>query len=179
MELFYHELDNKFSSILSGFCLTTLREENKKIAKKYEFFDINELKELTNDFLIYIRNFLKLKNYEFLSIDQQSVLVKNQGEVNRFFIDFDHGDQAEEIKIKILDKGVKCGISTNEEKYIFIISINKKCIYLFNLEKLKSFFKENQNSRKLITETDSLFKTQYILFDAKNIGQKGKFFNIN
>lgn len=178
MDIFYRELDTKFSSILSGFCLTALREENSKIAKKYDCFDPEKIVDIKNDYFIYISNYLRLKKYSSVKICDQYILVEENDLESKFFIDFDYGNSEEEFKIKILDKGVKCGISTSEEKYVFIISINKKSICLLNLEKLKNKFKEEQGSRKLITETDSLFKSQYISFDISKIGQKTKLFNI-
>lgn len=177
MDIFYRELDAKFSSILSGFCLTSLRDENNKIAKKYDCFDSEKIIDIKNDYFIYISNYLKLKKYSSVTIHDQYIMVDDNDLQSKFFIDFDYGD-LQEYKIKILDKGVKCGISTSDEKYIFIVSINKKSICLLNLEKLKNKFREEQESRKLITETDSLFKSQYISFDISKIGQKPKIFNI-
>ena len=59
----YNLLDSKFEQILSGTCLTSFREENKKIAKKYDVMSEEKLLDMKQDFLKYIQNYLFLKGY--------------------------------------------------------------------------------------------------------------------
>lgn len=180
MEILYANLEGKFNNILSGICLTSIREENSKITKKYEAFDRSMVKDLRDDFLIYIRNYLFLKGYDSVEIaNEKSVLTATKDNQDyTFLIDFDHNGNDGTISIKILDKGVKCGISESEAKYVFVISVEKGMMVLLNSEKVKTLAKEKSKGVNIITETESLFKTQYLNLDLDSIEGKAKFFRL-
>lgn len=180
MEILYANLEGKFNSILSGICLTSIREENNKISKKYKVFDKSLVKDLKGDFLVYIRNYLFLKGYDSVEIsNEKSVLTAFKENQNyTFLIDFDYNGNDGTISIKILDKGVKCGISESEAKYVFVISIEKGVMVLLNSEKVKTLAKEKSGGVQIITETESLFKTQYLNLDLNLLEGKAKFFRL-
>lgn len=180
MEILYANLEGKFNSILSGICLTSIREENNKISKKYEVFDHSLIKDLKDDFLVYIRNYLFLKGYDSVDIaSEKSVLTASKDNQNyTFLVDFDYGGNDGAISMKILDKGVKCGISDSESKYVFVISVEKGIMVLLNCEKIKTLAKEKSEGVQIITETESLFKTQYLNLGLDSLEGKAKFFRL-
>ena len=183
MEDFYKDIDSNFESILSGDCLTTYRNENSKIAKKYDQFnpeDLVKISETKFDFLIYLANYLFLKGYQIIGRDPiNSSIVSTYNSVEyEFLLDFDYSDNPEEIKIKVLDKGLKEGISGYDCKYVFIISLQKMKIFLLNCDTLKKQIKENRANFNILTENDALFKTQFISFSASSLNQKIRSFLI-
>lgn len=175
---FYEQLDNKFENILSGICLTAFREENKKIASKHDKLEENNLLDVKNDFLKYIKNYLFLKDYKDIKLSEDSISAEYNGVTYEFFVDFDWGDESGSYKIKILDNGLKTGISKSEIKYVFIISLSKGNFILLNSESLKKQIKENRDQFQLITENKNLFKSQFVTFELSKLGQKVKTFYI-
>ena len=174
----YNLLDNKFENILSGVCLTSIRETNKSIVKKYDFIDEDNFAEIKSDFLIFIKNFLFLKEYEIISVQDNVLYAKKDDQEYEFLIDFDWGSEKNQIKIKFFDKGINSGISNFEGRYFFIISINKGFLYLVNCEKLKKQVKEDKQQFKILTEQTDLFKSKFIEFDLNNLSQKIKAFSL-
>jgi len=174
----YELLDEKFEKILSGTCLTIIREENKKIASKYNSLEEESLLDAKNDFLKYIHNYLFLKQYDIISIDDEKILTNLNGNNCEFLIDFDWSFEENIVKIKVLDKGLKTGISKHDIKYVFFISPNKSNFILLNCENLKKQIKENRENFEVITLNDNLFKTQFISFDLSKLNQKIKIFRL-
>ena len=174
----YNLLDNKFEQILSGTCLTSYREENKKISKKYDIISEEKLLDIKEDFLKYIQNYLFLKGYSIESAKDDVVLALKDDNKFEFLIDYDWGINDGNLKLKILDRGLKTGISKYDSKYLFIISIEKGLFFLLNGENLKKQIKENRDSFNILTENDNLFKTQYVNFDILQLGQKSKIFSL-
>lgn len=174
----YESLEKKFESILSGNCLTSYREENKKIINKLQEFKDENFKKIKNDFLIYIKNYLILKKYQILSIEDDFVNAKNdQGEF-QFLIDYDWSTDEEIIKIKTLDNTLKTCFSNYEGKYMFLISIPKGVFYIMNCQNLKKELKDNRTKYHILTENTSLFKSQFISFNIGKINQKFKIFSL-
>lgn len=178
MEILYSNLEGKFSNILSGTCLTSFREENARISKRYESFDASRIKDMREDFAVYITNYLYLKGYENVESNSENCeIIASKGEDKySFLLDFDWGSNDGTFSVKVLDKGVKCGISESASKFVFVISVEKKLIALLNCEKIKSMAKDKAKGFKLVTESDSLFKTQYLNLDLDSIGAKSKLF---
>jgi hypothetical protein len=174
----YNLLDSKFEQILSGTCLTSFREENKKIAKKYDVMSEEKLLDMKQDFLKYIQNYLFLKGYNIENASDDVVVAIKDDNRFEFLIDYDWGVNDGNLKIKILDRGLKNGISKHDSKYLFIISVEKNLFFLLNGETLKKQIKENRDSFKILTENDNLFKTQYVNFDILQLSQKAKIFSI-
>lgn len=178
MDSFYSLLENKFSSILSGNCLTNIREENKKIASKYTSFDENNYFKIKDDFINYFKNYLFLKGYTDISSSDFYVSGKFKEELYVFSILFDYTGTSSEFSLKILDKGGKFGISNSECKYGFIISIEKGIFFMINLDKLRSQIKENRSIFNIITENQELFESKYVVFNLEKINQKTKIFTL-
>jgi hypothetical protein len=180
MELLYRNLEEKFERILSGTCLTSFRDENARIIKKYDCFDESELTGTKQDFRKYVSNYLFLKGYDSVHISESNDFVtarNGEGEFT-FFIDFDRGGNDGSLSVKVLDKGAKCGISNTDAKYVFIISIEKRLMVLMNCENLKSYVKEKKPGFGMLTETDSLFKSQYVTVDLNEGGRKARVFSL-
>lgn len=179
MEL-YEVLNNKFGQILSGDCLTHFRNENIKIAEKHSLISEKNFLKIKEDFKIYIKNYLFLKNYTNIEETDCCIIATLNENRYEFFLDFDWEENIKEeyIKLKILDKGLKTGISTYEGKYFFLISVFKGIIFLMNSETLKSQIKEKRSSFEIITENKDLFKTQFIKFRISDLAQKVKIFSI-
>jgi hypothetical protein len=174
----YNLLDSKFEQILSGTCLTSYREENKKISKKYESMSENKLMDMKNDFSKYVQNYLFLKGYNIESATDDVVIAIKDNNKFEFLIDFDWGTNDGNLKLKILDRGLKTGISKYDSKYLFVVSVEKGLFFLLNGETLKKQIKENRDSFKILTENDNLFKTQYVNFEILDLGQKAKIFSL-
>ena len=180
MEILYSNLEGKFGRILSGICLTSIREENARISKRYDFFDVSKIKEMREDFSSYITNYLYLKGYENVEYIRENceVIASKGDESYSFFVDFDWGGNDGIFSVKVLDKGVKCGISESASKFVFVISIEKRLIALLNCEKIKSMAKDKAKGVQLVTESDSLFKTQYLNLDLDSMDTKSKLFQL-
>lgn len=174
----YNLLDNKFENILSGVCLTTLRENNKSIAKKYSSINEKEFIDIKDDFFKYIQNLLFLKGYQNISYQDSIIQAEKDGNNYDFLVDFDWSLDQNQIKIKFLDKDMNYGISNFNGKYFFLVSINKNILYLINSEKLKKQVKDNKSQFKILTEQNDLFKSKFIEFDLNNFGQKIKIFSL-
>lgn len=174
----YNLLDNKFEQILSGTCLTSYREENKKIVKKYEIMSEQKFLDMKEDFSKYIQNYLFLKGYHIEGTAEDSIIASKDNNKIDFYIDFDWGSNDGNLKLKILDRGLKTGISKHDSKYLFIISIEKGLFFLINAETLKKQIKENREYFRILTENDNLFKTQYVNFEITQLGQKSKIFSL-
>ena len=180
MELLYRTLEGKFERILSGTCLSSFREENTKIAKKYDSFDETKITKMKEDFGIYVSNYLFLKGYDSVNISESGDIVtawKGETEYS-FLIDFDRNGNDGVLSVKVLDRGTKCGISSTEAKYVFIVSVEKCLVALMNCENLKSYVKEKRDGFGLLTETDSLFKSQYVTVDLTEASRKARLFSL-
>lgn len=171
-------LDIKLQETLSGLCLTSIREQNKKIVEKYDEISEKKLLEIKKDFQDYIKNYLILKKYKIDSFFEDGICASFDGKNYEFLIDFDWGEKQGPIKLKILDKGSKIGISKYEYKFLFIISIGKGFFVLINNPNLKNQIKENRQNFNIITESSELFKSQFISFDLNNLNQKTKIFQL-
>jgi hypothetical protein len=174
----YNLLDNKFENILSGVCLTTLRDNNKSIIKKYDSISENDFIDIKDDFFIYIQNFLFLKGYHNISVTENVVHARKDDIDYDFLVDFDWSLDHNQMKIKFFDKGSNSGISNFDGKYFFLVSINKNLLYLINCEKLKKQVKEDKQQFRILTEQVDLFKSKFIEFDLNSIGQKIKVFSL-
>lgn len=162
-------LESKFSQILSGQCLTSLREENKKI-----------LQGEVADFTQYVENFLRIRGYEVADVERNistgRVTAKINGEVHDFFIDFDHGPENEELFLKIAENGTKAGISETECKYVLVISTQKEMIYLMSIGQLKNSAKKKKKGYRVISEQRDSGKIQYLSIDLVSGNSKHKAF---
>jgi hypothetical protein len=179
MEL-YDLINDKFEKILSGECLTSLREQNKKIANSYKSFEESEFFDVKNIFIKYASNYLYLKNYKILSETENSIIAQLNDQTLEFLIDFDWESEEgiENIKLKILDKGTKTGISSYDGKYLFIFSIKKGLFYLMNCETLKKQIKDNRKEFNILSENTELLKTQFLIFNPSQLNQKIKIFSL-
>lgn len=180
MELLYKALEGKFERILSGTCLTSFREENSKIVKKYDSFDESKMAKMKEDFGMYISNYLFLKGYDSVNTSESGDIVtawKGETEYS-FLIDFDRNGNDGVLSVKVLDKGTKCGISDTDAKYVFIISVEKGIVALMNCENIKSYVKEKKEGFGMLTETDSLFKSQYVTVDLTEASRKARLFSL-
>lgn len=178
---FYNLINDKFEKILSGECLTSIREENKRIAKSHNLIEESNFIKLRGQFIKYIKNYLYLKGYKIVDENENSIIAELNDQKLDFLIEFDWQNTDEDtsdIKLKILDKGVKSGISSFEGKYLFIVSVKKGLIYLMNSDNLKKQIKENRDQFKILSETTELFKTQFVNFDPSELNQKIKIFSI-
>jgi hypothetical protein len=176
----YDLINDKFEKILSGECLTSLREENKKIANSYVFLEEQKFIDIKNKFIKYISNYLYLKNYTIIEKKDNSVTAQLNDQTHEFLVDFDweNEENSENIKLKILDKGLKTGISSFDGKYLFIFSIKKGLFYLMSCETLKKQIKDNKKDFNILSENTDLFKTQFIFFKPSQLNQKIKIFSI-
>lgn len=174
----YNLFDKKLEDTLSGLCLTSIREENKKIVNKYSEITENVFFELKKDFITYIKNYLILKKYNIKNTFEDGVVAEIEGKDYEFLIDYDWSEKQEKIKLKILDKGLKNGISKYDCKFLFIISLTKNLFYLFNNENLKNNIKENKEKFDILTENTELFKTKYVVIDLNNLNQRAKTFQL-
>lgn len=162
MDTLHKSLEAKFENILSGQCLTFLREENKKIIDYHSANTNVDPDKRLNDFLIYIKNFLTIKGYETEEIVQNEIKAKIDQNNYDFVLDFDQGENQDEVLLKILDHGEKHGISKSESKYVFIVSTTKGVIVMMNLDRLKSSVREKKRGYRLISETIDGLKNQYV-----------------
>lgn len=178
MEPIYTNLEKKFERILSGVCLTTLREENSRIAQKYDTFDSSKKAQMIEDFGAYLTNYLFFKGYDSVASTGAVLTAKKGDEETEFLVDFDHGPNDGLIKLNVLDKGLKHGISETTAKYVFIISVEKKVICLVGCDNLKSFVKERRNGFGFLTETDALFKSQFVTIDLTECVGKTRVFQL-
>lgn len=180
MELLYKNLEEKFERILSGTCLTSFREENAKIAKKYDRLDEAKMDEIRKDFGIYVSNYLFLKGYDSVNISESGdhITARNGESEFSFYLGFDSGRNDGMLSMKVLDKGTKCGISNTNAKYVFIISLEKGILILMNCENLKTYVKEKKHGFGMLTEVDSLFKSQYVTVDLNEASRKARVFSL-
>lgn len=158
-------LESKFSQILSGQCLTSFREENKKI-----------LQSEVADFTKYLENFLRIRGYEIANVEAGKIAAQINDETHDFFIDFDHGSEDRELTLKIAENGEKRGISGTECKYVLIVSIQKKMIFLMSVSQLKSSAKEKKKGYRVISENKNSDKIQYLSIDLISENNKYKAF---
>lgn len=171
-------LENKFTNILSGVCLTLLREENKKITNKFTEINESNFFDLRQDFHKYMINYFLLRNYEIVSHDSEMISINQNGKKIDFFIDFDWSSGSDKLKLKILDRGLKFGITNCEIQNLIFISVSKKVFFLLNCENLKKEIKQNRDVFDVLTESDNLFKTKYVNFDPKFLNHKYKIFSL-
>jgi len=177
---FYELINDKFEKILSGECLTSLREENKKIANSFDFLDESEFINTRKNFIKYVSNYLYLKGYTILSETDHSIVAQLDNHTLEFLIDFDWENEEDNknIRLKILDKGTKTGISSFDGKYLFIFSVKKGLFYLMNCETLKKQIKDNRKEFNIISENTESLKTQFLIFNPSQLNQKIKIFSI-
>lgn len=180
MNTFCEKIDLLLKKTLSGTCLTDIRNENSKLASKYEKFEEKEILEMNKDFGRYLTNYLLLRNHSNLILKENTITgLKSDGLSYEYSFVYDFSDKDSElIKLKILDKGLKTGISLIESKYLFIVSVNKRQFYLLNCEKLKENIKKNIKNFNLLTEDNELFKSQFVEFDLKQLNEKILTFNL-
>lgn len=169
-------LESKFSEILSGQCLTSIREENRKILQS----NIIESRETDHSpdsgFTRYIQNFLRIRGYDILESGPGELKAQINDETHDFFIDFDHGHNEGELLLKIAVNGEKKGISKTECKYVLIISIEKKMIFLMSINHLKNSAKEKKPGYKVFVEQTDSDKIQYLSIDLIRENNKYKAF---
>ncbi len=171
---FYSDIDQKFSTILTGDCLTLQREENSRLVKDMTIFNEDLINTDYNPiFLTYLSNYLYLRNYNSVKPDSSTNMISafKDGVEYSFGIIYDYGSKEDQsLKLKLIDRGVNSGISVSTAQFLFIISIEKRKFFLINCDKFKAFIKENITSLKLSTiEESTIIKEDYVFSNSKYI----------
>ena len=181
MNTFYEKIDSLLGNSLTGECLTTIRNQNSKLASKFEKFEEKNILEMDSNFRLFLSNYLILRNHSIVTLEENTITaVKNtDGLTYIYSFVYDFADQDDNLlKLKILDKGLKTGISLIDSKYLFVVSINKKQFFLLNCEKLKDTIKENIKKFNLLTEGEGDSKNQFLNFKLSDVDQKTLIFNL-